>query len=856
MPHTQQILNKKRILIVEDEFIIAQDLASNIETLGYQVVGIAPDYDQAIAALEQGNIDLILLDIRLGNKKSGIDVAKVINERYHLPFIFITSNHSDEYLERIKPLHPSGFIGKPFQIKDVKAMIELCLYKNAFLNVSKLKKEKETLLEISSAFNAIQNRAELVRYFIGNLKKYFSFEYASMPIFELSQDFHYDLLEVCTDEADAIWRNDRIIAHAFKKANATPFFEQLLRDKSTRIIEWEAEFPDRDFLQQELPEIHKRNLKFALISYFKINPNFQGFFYISAKKPTFDSSQEAFFKSVTDLFVLALSNLMNTEDIVFSENKKKAELLLAKAISSKNSWDQRLEQVTVLLQDFVPFDMLVVNIEMSENKCPTYAFYRTGKATYEKLYKQDLLDITQLSQEVFLDTRRRIISTYEKAFFLSGIALWENNRNNVIKDRICKHFKFESNLIFPLILDTYGKVIFSFYARKDQAFSAEHIKLLNSFENTLQIVFDRSLALEEIKKLNQKLAEENKYLLEEVQVSAQFETIIGQTTTLKEVFSHIELVGPTDTTVLITGETGTGKELIANAIHFISTRKDKPLIKINCAALPAQLIESELFGHEKGSFTGAFERKVGKFEFAHEGSIFLDEIGELPLELQAKLLRVLQEKEFERIGGKETIKSDVRIIAATNRDLLNEVKKGSFRADLYYRLHVFPIHLPALRDRKADIPVLASFFASKYGKKLNKQIIGIHQESIRDMLAYSWPGNVRELENIIEQAVIVSKDEVLVLRSALQQDVAATKPITGNSETNSKPSVSIHELRTAKIEQEIQAIRSALSKSKGKVRGETGAAALLALKPTTLEAKMRKYGIVKEEFASTVNAKF
>jgi transcriptional regulator with GAF, ATPase, and Fis domain len=293
-------------------------------------------------------------------------------------------------------------------------------------------------------------------------------------------------------------------------------------------------------------------------------------------------------------------------------------------------------------------------------------------------------------------------------------------------------------------------------------------------------------------------------------------------------------VAHVDSTVLILGETGTGKELIARAIHNLSSRKSRPLIKVNCAALPAQLIESELFGHEKGSFTGATDKRTGKFELANGSTIFLDEIGELPLELQAKLLRVLQEKEIERIGGEKSIRVDVRIIAATNRNLEKEVAEGKFRSDLYYRLNIYPIELPALRDRKDDIPLLAAFFLRKLSNKLGKKISGISPDVMEELISNDWPGNVRELEHTIERSMLLTNGKTItalhlskpvMIESVMGKGIFQPKKLTDN---------------------ERELILQTLQHTRGKIRGTGGAAELLDILPTTLEARMKKLGIRKE----------
>lgn len=320
------------------------------------------------------------------------------------------------------------------------------------------------------------------------------------------------------------------------------------------------------------------------------------------------------------------------------------------------------------------------------------------------------------------------------------------------------------------------------------------------------------------------------YLQEEIKGGHNFEEIIGSASSLKKVLKSVERVAPTDSTVLITGETGTGKELIARAIHNLSPRKQRPLVKVNCAAIPGGLIESELFGHEKGAFTGALARKMGRFEVADKGTIFLDEIGELPLDLQSKLLRVLQEGEFERVGGTQTFKIDVRVIAATNRNLEQLSKAGQYRPDLYYRLNVFPIHLPALRDREEDIPLLVQYFVRKHVMRLGKKIDRISDRMMSTLRRYQWPGNIRELEHMIERAVILSEGPEL-------EPIDWLSPASNTASANGKP-LTLEEM-------ERQHILDVLEQTNWRVSGEKGAAAILGLKPTTLEARMKKLGITR-----------
>jgi formate hydrogenlyase transcriptional activator len=360
-------------------------------------------------------------------------------------------------------------------------------------------------------------------------------------------------------------------------------------------------------------------------------------------------------------------------------------------------------------------------------------------------------------------------------------------------------------------------------------YGAEDASLLAAIAEQVALAIENLLAYEEIAALKARLEEEKVYLQEEVRTEAAFGDIIGESPAVLGVLASVRHVAKTDSTVLVTGETGTGKELIVRAIHDLSQRKDKLLVKVNCAALPAGVIESELFGHEKGAFTGALMRKVGRFELAHRGTLFLDEVGDLPLELQAKLLRVLQDGEFERVGGTQTLKVDVRLIAATNRDLERAVSEGRFRADLYYRLNVFPIVIPPLRERKQDIPRLARHFAMMYASKMGKNVGNVSADVLERLTAYDWPGNVRELQNIIERTVILSPTG----RFELGAVVAGSSGASSKAQTRSLEDV------------ERQHIATVLEETGWRVSGERGAAQILGLKRTTLEARMKKLGIVR-----------
>jgi formate hydrogenlyase transcriptional activator len=362
---------------------------------------------------------------------------------------------------------------------------------------------------------------------------------------------------------------------------------------------------------------------------------------------------------------------------------------------------------------------------------------------------------------------------------------------------------------------------------KEHAFASSDVDFLTQVASQAAIAIENATAFQEIEQLKDQLAEEKLYLEDEIRTEQNFGEIVGDDPVFRRVLDQLATVAPTDASVLILGETGTGKELIARAIHQLSGRRERTFVKLNCAAIPTGLLESELFGHEKGAFTGAIAQKAGRFELANKGTLFLDEVGDIPLELQPKLLRALQEHEFERLGGVRTIKVDVRLVTATNRDLAQMIADRQFRSDLYYRLNVFPLSLPPLRERPADIPKLARYFAQKYARRMNRRIESIPSAAMEALTNYAWPGNVRELENLMERAVILSRGTSLEIPLAeLRAAVDTATPVT---------------LEDAERDH----IRRVLEQAAGVVGGPNGAAARLGMKRTTLQSKMKKLGLAR-----------
>ena len=377
-------------------------------------------------------------------------------------------------------------------------------------------------------------------------------------------------------------------------------------------------------------------------------------------------------------------------------------------------------------------------------------------------------------------------------------------------------------------------------AFNDDAFSPDQFPLLTRVAGQIAIAVRNAFSYERIEELNAQLAREKLYLEDEIRGDYQFEEIIGRSKALDRVLREIQTVAPTDSTVLITGETGSGKELVARAIHQLSARRDHAFVKLNCAAIPTGLLESELFGHEKGAFTGAINQRIGRFELANRGTVFLDEVGEIPLELQPKLLRVLQEREFERLGSTRTLRTDARLIAATNRDLAALADEQKFRQDLFYRLNVFPITVPPLRERREDIPMLVRHFAQQFARRMKKNVENISTETMDALTRYDWPGNIRELQNLIERAVILST------RPTLDVPLAALNGRTTRPGSATAVGTISHRREAETLEDaDRRHIIAALDRTNWVIAGPNGAAARLGMKRSTLQFRMRKLGIVR-----------
>ncbi|MDI5887691.1 sigma 54-interacting response regulator [Flavobacterium yafengii] len=515
-----------------------------------------------------------------------------------------------------------------------------------------------------------------------------------------------------------------------------------------------------------------------------------------------------------------------------SETQLLQESILQKSIDeimySSVKWEQALLQLGKVLQTYIPFDYMEgCFIEEEYN---TIGLLRRNFDSYEIINIERFSKITSIKKEELIDMQSKS-PKYELSQIYEGDSFIKTCQNSAIKRLIVHTFGIKSFIVIPLNIE--GAIFnFLFYSRHFDTFISEHLMLLTKLESILaKFVNNMHISQKKVFK------EGSREILNISDNSPQaFESMIGNSKKMIAVFDCIKKVAPFETSVLILGESGTGKEKVVQGIHNLSNRKGKPLVIINCGAIPDNLAESLLFGHEKGAFTGALEKRIGKFEMADGGTIFLDEIGEMPIDLQVKLLRVLQEKEIERVGGRSSINIDVRIIAATNRNLEEELAAGRFRLDLYYRLYVFPINVPSLRERKEDIPALVDHFINLYSKKNGIKPPVLADDVLQQMLSYDWPGNIRELEHVIERSLLMS--ETSVIKEILL-------PFANKNLEDEKP----HEFSIKTIhDNERDYISYILKKCKGKVSGIGGAATILNIPASTLNSKMKKLGIKNNDF--------
>lgn len=502
---------------------------------------------------------------------------------------------------------------------------------------------------------------------------------------------------------------------------------------------------------------------------------------------------------------------------------------IAEIIESSLKWEDALLAFAKVVQTFISFDYLEVGF-LNTTHYANLGVMRKNVDDYQIINPEKFSKIADISIKELDETYKKSKIDLKPVVY-SEESLINNFQVAPIKGLIAHNFGIKSYLVFPLSIAEIQKFHFTFYSRNFNVYSQENIKVLNNLENTF-IHFITKMYPKTNSDSDQKEAIIKK--VKPVDKPIGFEGIIGNSSQMITVFDYIRKVAPSDTSVLVLGESGTGKEKIAQSIHALSPRKNKPLVIINCGAIPENLAESLLFGHEKGAFTGAMDKRIGKFELADGGTIFLDEIGEMPMELQVKLLRVLQEREIERIGGASPIKIDVRIIAATNKNLEEEVAAGRFRMDLYYRLHVFPIIVPSLKKRKEDIPELANHFIKIYSEKMGRKSPLLSDFALQQITNYNWPGNIRELEHVIQRAILLTDGNTI-------KDIE----LSTSSKMHAEQASESFSIKTI-LENERDYILYILKKCNGKISGIGGAAEILDIHPSTLNSKIKKLEIKRE----------
>ncbi|TDE10777.1 sigma-54-dependent Fis family transcriptional regulator [Dyadobacter psychrotolerans] len=693
--------------------------------------------------------------------------------------------------------------------------------------VEKKIREADALLFISDAIASVNNRNDLLDVFNKSLKKLFYFTHSM--ILTLSEDGQQ--LSPLILDPDSISRHDpdyQHIASGWLAVN-DEFLDRILSSKDPFIFDVLAEAgkegsPDclqlnlRTGVKQIMCVTLRRSDQQPLGILALYNDTINGF----------SENYRALIKGISYHLSTAISKILYLEDISRRDEENRILLEISNELVAVKEKNDILKIISVSLKKYFNYtDSHIVIYNTSARTYKTYIFHARDQVLESQEFQAMIRTEIPENEEIIDYSHQPIIVNVDD--LVDSEFQWGQQIHQMgISEYIRVKLTDGDQIIGLFMLLSEQKNAFAQSKSLLQKISFQFSKAIANLIANEKIASQ----LEQINRYKQQLEEEKLYLQQEVSAGLTYDDIVGFGTEMQKVFGLLSQVSFANSTVLILGETGTGKELVARALHNSSSRKNKLMVKVNCAALPANLIESELFGHEKGSFTGATERRIGKFELANHGTLFLDEIGEMPLDLQVKLLRAIQEKEIERVGGTAVIKTDVRIIAATNRNLQQEVEAGWFRRDLYYRINVFPITLPPLRDRKDDIPALAAHFIKKYARNTGKKITSISAGAMQQLMAYNWPGNVRELEHLIERSVLMNSNGIL--RQMHLPDIASQQK---------DYSASLH-IKTYQ-ENERDYIIDILNRCDGRIYGRGGAAELLDLNISTLNSKIKKLGIRK-----------
>ncbi|MEO6687107.1 MAG: sigma 54-interacting transcriptional regulator [Dyadobacter sp.] len=701
----------------------------------------------------------------------------------------------------------------------------------------KNKKELSVLLSFSRDLSSVRRRVDLIAIINRRLKEYFTFDDFMICTVDEQQKFHKTFFY------NANFKKDGHRASFLSGENLIlqdGFFDIALNKNSVTRFDVRKTWEQVKDAPAYLNEILRRGIN-EMIALPLVTPAGKiGVFFLLLKNPNSVPNESLkILEALSYQLAITIANIIANEQIQKRENEKSILLTIGNSIAQARSRQDLQHIVSRQVLDLFSAKFYTLCLLNDDGMTHTPFLYSHDDKIFDTDHKENPLvfDEHKVTDGIFdkaMQADQPILFVLDELVKVKGIPLYIDYWAKA---------GISEMLVVKILNANKAKGVLYLYGENTGSFSEDTFSLMQGITAQLGTGIFNVLANEkieqqliEINQYKQQLLEENLYLQEESKSVNSFSEIIGSGPEIQKIFHLISQVAPSDSTTLLLGETGTGKELFARAIHNASPRKDKLMIKVNCAALPANLIESELFGHEKGSFTGSVERRIGKFELANKSTLFLDEIGELSLELQVKLLRVLQEKEIERVGGRTTIKVDVRIIAATNRNLFKEVEEGRFRSDLFYRLNVFPITLPALRNRKEDIAALTSHFISIYSKNASKKITGVSQNVVREMMSYSWPGNVRELQHMIERSILLANSPTI-------KEIHLSKNETITS-TNPEEDFIIKPLNQVEKEYILKVVKSC----DGRISGPHGAAIKLGLPSTTLISKMERLGIKKEHF--------
>jgi len=709
--------------------------------------------------------------------------------------------------------------------------------------------DESLLLHLNEAIATIRDKDQLFQIIARKLRLIFPFEMMGISIFDQEllnkRLFFKDYTTISPPEPAPS------SIGVFTPIAGSPV-ELLVADPRIQHIElasYVRQYTDFEPFQR----LMRQGIRYMTMVPMWLNGQLTGFLILSTiRPPSYSAADEQLLEKITSLVAVAVRNSLDFEEVARREQQRTLQLNVTNALLSIKQREPLFRAVAEELKQVVPFDYFGIRVQRAGQREAFEGFAEFARPNDDPSAPLLALDPDrhQGSQQTEINAMYQQVGGLLQA---AGLYTGEEFRKLAVRYPAMRAAYDEHHvramLIVPIWQRADGAAVLLLASPDPAGFTPESLATVQALVPQIALALENLFAFEQIEELKAQVEQERTYLIDEINTDRPADGLIGVSPALQQVRQRIAQVAGTDATVLITGETGTGKEVVARALHHASPRQGRALVKINCAALPAQLIESELFGHEKGAFTGAVERRIGKFELADGGTIFLDEVGELPLDLQAKLLRVLQEKEFERLGGNRVLTTDARVLAATNRVLEDEVRAGRFRADLYYRLNVFPIQLAPLRERPQDIEPLVQHYLVSLSKRLARPPRPIRPVDMAALLAYPWPGNIRELEHVLEQAIIVSQGAWLefggfaagpVLRALLPGPAPAeplASPVPAVPTDN--PDAPLKTLR----EQERDHILAALHRTGGRVSGAQGAASILDINPKTLEARMKKLGI-------------